>query len=249
MTGEPLLAPRLEEWVQAARKAKVLDVALVTNGQLLTEDMSVKLIQAGLTKLMVSVDAASEETYRLARPGGSYRSLTENLKAFVAVRKALKSPTPLLRLSFVEMSLNQVDRLKFAEEFGELADWLTFQRYLNVSGREDLHRAFSPLEPRPCLEPLTRLALHADGGLFPCCSDFGRLSPLGRFPERSLKSVWLSPAAQALARDQSQFSNCRLCREAQGLAQKAPNLYKPIASFNKIPSPPPGFPGLDPEGR
>jgi hypothetical protein len=147
------------------------------------------------------------------------------------------------------MSLNQADRLKFEEEFSGLADWLSFQKYLNAAGRGDLALAQSPWEPSPCREPLARLAIHADGGLFPCCSDFGRLSPLGRFPGQSLKSAWLSPAALALARDQGPFPGCRACREAQGLAPAAPEAPKPIPALNEIPGPPASFPGLAPEGR
>ena len=200
LTGEPLLVKNIHLWVAEARAAGLLDISLITNGSLLTPEMSLALMEAGLTRLMVSVDAARPETYARVRPGGDWEVLRENLAAFLAVRRAAGSELPLLRLSFVEMAANLAERDQFREIFAPLADYLSFQRYQNILGlpETDLAGLGQGQAAGFCAEPFTRLALQADGGLFPCCSDFGRLAPLGRFPEVSLAEVWNSPEALRL---------------------------------------------------
>jgi hypothetical protein len=162
------------------------------------------------------VDAAGPETYARVRPGGSWENLRENLAGFLAVRRAAGSELPLLRLSFVEMEVNLAERERFRELFSPVADYFSFQRYHNILGLPETALA-PPGETRGegffCADPFTRLALLADGGLFPCCSDFGRLAPLGRFPENSLSEVWNSPAARGLteagAADRPPCCQCR----------------------------------------
>jgi len=219
LTGEPLLLDDIHQWAAEAKAAGFLDISLITNGSLLTPERSQNLLAAGLTRLMVSVDAARPETYALVRPGGHWETLRENLAAFLAVRRAAGSELPLLRLSFVEMKVNLAERELFRETFAPLADYLSFQRYQNILGlpETDFAPAAEPQAAAFCAEPFTRLALQADGGLFPCCSDFGRQAPLGRFPKNSLAEVWNSPAALRLAEaGAADRPPCRQCR--QGLS-------------------------------
>ncbi|MDR0549535.1 MAG: radical SAM protein [Deltaproteobacteria bacterium] len=223
MTGEPLLVKDISHWVKLAKDYGVIDVALITNGQLLTAEMSQKLIQAGLTRLMISVDAASFETYKIVRPGGDWERLLDNIGSFLAIRKALNSPLPLLRLSFVEMTLNVSEREAFATKFGPLADYLVFQKYQNILASPTHNWGLGSVEPGICLEPRARLALHANGGLFPCCGDFGRLEPLGYFPENSLREIWLSTPALNLAHGQNRAA-CLKCQKGASLMEPTPAL-------------------------
>ena len=222
MTGEPLLVEDIHEWVAEAREAGLLDISLITNGALLTSARARALMEAGLTRLMVSVDAARPETYARVRPGGSWETLRENLADFLDVRRAAGSELPLLRLSFVEMEANLAERSQFQELFSPLADYFSFQRYQNILGLSETDLA--PAEPGRkapagfCAEPFTRLALQADGGLFPCCSDFGRLAPLGHFPEISLAEAWNLPEARRLTEaGAAGLAPCRQCRLAARL--------------------------------
>jgi cyclic pyranopterin phosphate synthase len=57
-------------WVAEAREAGILDISLITNGSLLTPARAKALMEAGLTRLMVSVDAAPPKTKARGRPGG-----------------------------------------------------------------------------------------------------------------------------------------------------------------------------------
>ena len=49
-----------------------------------------------------------------------------------------------------------------------------------------------------CPDPWQRISLFVNGDLFPCCSDFGRLEPMGNAYHDTVESAWLSSAAEDL---------------------------------------------------
>jgi radical SAM protein with 4Fe4S-binding SPASM domain len=224
LTGEPLLVADLDLWVNEAVHRGFIDLALITNGQLLDRHSSAKLIKAGLTRLMISVDAATTDTYHLVRPGGDFERLIRNIEAFTTIRKELGSILPILRLSFVVMTANHEEVELFREKFSSMADYLSFQDYLNIIGQEHTDFKVRPTKMLPekrsffCPDPLTRLAIHADGGLFPCCSDFGRLSPIGNINTIRLKDAWNSKKALELASPEGRNNpSCQRCLKAAGI--------------------------------
>jgi hypothetical protein len=140
------------------------------------------------------------------------------------------------------MSRNQDDLPRFRREIAPLADYASIQNYQNIMGLEETSWGLGAAAPGPCLEPRTRLALHAGGGLFPCCSDFGRLAPLGFFPDQSLYEAWNSPAALELAQGESDRPACRLCRRAS--CPETSVRSQPVSSLlNSPPDGPGAYPG------
>ena len=201
ITGEPLLRPDIVDFVRVAKNLNLLDIMLITNGMLLNGDMSAALIDAGLTRLMISVDAARPETYNRIRPGGDLDTLKRNVDQFLNIREQSGSPLPLVRISFVKMSLNWDEQSEFEKYWSDRADYLGFQEYTNILGRR---RTDFFAGPKPsakgfrCADPWQRMALFVNGDLFPCCADFGRLSPLGNANVTKVKDIWLGRGAVRL---------------------------------------------------
>ncbi len=79
--GEPLFHPDIVDMV-ARTKALGATVELVTNGTLLSPEMSRRLIEAGLDMLWVSVDGATPESYADIRLGAALPEVLSNLKNF-----------------------------------------------------------------------------------------------------------------------------------------------------------------------
>src|SRR3989338_4987678 len=80
--NEPLIRRDIDQFIKYAVDAGILDVLITTNGTLLTKDMSRKIIQAGLTKINVSLDATTEETYDKIRVGGDFKTTINNIHEF-----------------------------------------------------------------------------------------------------------------------------------------------------------------------
>lgn len=198
--NEPLLYEPLIDVIAHAREFGVLDQFITSNGMLLTEDMSAKLVESGLTHLMVSLDAATAETYESIRIGAHFETVTRNVETFLAVRKAMGSDTPILRLSFVKMQANIHELDAFTERWSRVADHLAVVGYLKIVNDEERHERLT-LNPGgkkrrdsfKCSQPWTRCAIFANGDVFPCCMDWGRRSPVGNILQRELADIWHSP--------------------------------------------------------
>ena len=85
--GEPLSHPHIVEMVGQA-KALGSTVELITNGTLLTKDLSEQLIEAGLDCLWVSLDGATPESYADVRLGAALPEVLANLTGFRQARWA-----------------------------------------------------------------------------------------------------------------------------------------------------------------
>ena len=114
--GEPLSHPGIVDMV-AGVKALGAPVELITNGTLLTQEMSGRLIEAGLDMLWVSLDGATPESYADVRLGAALPEVLANLANFRRTRWGGYSPLygfdyhlkPQIGVAFVAMKRNIAD--------------------------------------------------------------------------------------------------------------------------------------------
>jgi len=106
--GESLLDSRLEEFISRAKmkmKPKAW-VGIQTNGLLLDEKRAFSLIDAGLDRICVSVDAASPELFRKIRRGGEGWDVESALLSLSAARARCGDKSPRVGVEFVLMRDN-----------------------------------------------------------------------------------------------------------------------------------------------
>jgi MoaA/NifB/PqqE/SkfB family radical SAM enzyme len=114
--GEPLSHPSIVDMV-ARVKALGITVELITNGTLLTREMSNLLIEAGLDMLWVSLDGATPESYADVRLGAALPEVLANLANFRRTRWSDYPPPfgfdlhlkPQIGIVFVAMKRNIAD--------------------------------------------------------------------------------------------------------------------------------------------
>jgi MoaA/NifB/PqqE/SkfB family radical SAM enzyme len=106
--GEPLSHPRIVDMVAEAH-ALGCAVEVITNGTLLTEQMSRALIAAGLDRLWVSLDGARPESYADVRLGATLPAVLDNLRFFSRIRPYKRPRRPELAIAFVAMRRNIAD--------------------------------------------------------------------------------------------------------------------------------------------
>jgi MoaA/NifB/PqqE/SkfB family radical SAM enzyme len=106
--GEPLSHPAVVDMVARA-KAIGSTVELITNGTLLTKEMSEALVASGLDTLWISLDGARNESYSGVRLGANLSQVLENLDHFRRARSIGHSPKPELGIVFVAMQRNIAD--------------------------------------------------------------------------------------------------------------------------------------------
>jgi len=127
--GEPLFHPKILDMVLRV-KSKGAAVQLITNGTLLTRDLSRELIKAEIDGIWVSIDGASPDSYADVRQGAVLKQVLENVAAFrdalhhqivLADCGPLPSQKTFLGIAFVAMKRNISDLpavLNLARRFG-----------------------------------------------------------------------------------------------------------------------------------
>jgi len=106
--GEPLSHPHIAEMIDKAKGVGAW-VELITNGTLLSEDLSHQLVAAGLDVLWVSLDGARPESYADVRLGAALPQVLVNLAGFRAAGQPAYRPTPEIGIAFVAMKRNIAD--------------------------------------------------------------------------------------------------------------------------------------------
>jgi len=105
--GEPLLHPQLESFI---RQAKALMppkswVGFQSNGLLVSEARALSLVEAGLDRICLSMDALSPDTFRTIREGGEVSDLENALIALNSAKVHYAAPLEI-GMEFVLMREN-----------------------------------------------------------------------------------------------------------------------------------------------
>ena len=190
---EPLLSPDLPEIAAFARSRGLVDVMFNTSGLLLTEKTARALLNAGLTRLMISLDAATPATYARLRPGSDFPTVTANIENFLRLRRRLGRRLPLVRLSFCRTAWNEAELEPFLDRWSGRVDFISVQAYgrYPTPGAPDFPRAAWGEPPAGlCAQPFKRLLVRHDGRVCPCCDASGATLALGNIAAESLADLW-----------------------------------------------------------
>ena len=100
--GEPLLQPRLAEWIADATKAGC-ETGFLSNGLLLKEEKLKKILDAGINWICISMDGATAEMYNKIRVGSNFDQVCENVANIARLRTG---NIPKTMINFVLMDIN-----------------------------------------------------------------------------------------------------------------------------------------------
>jgi len=196
--GEPLLRKDLPELLKYAKNKGILDIRMHTNGSLLNESVSKKLLDAGLIFIQIALDANSRETYEKIRVGGDFDKVKQNILNFLRLKKERGLSYPIVKLSFVRMNVNENEIKEFIEFWKDKVNYITIQEYINpynlqknnLKPEESNYRNDLVDENFICTQLFQRLVIRWDGTVIPCCNDFNNKLKLGNVKENTLKEIW-----------------------------------------------------------
>ena len=121
---EGLLHPDIVKVIEKCGTVNALDYWFTTNGTMLTEEVAKAMIDNGVTKLHVSLDAATAETYKKIR-GGKLAIVEQNIHRFLELRNKANSELPMLRVTMVEQEDNKEEIEQFVEKWtGVAKSWI-----------------------------------------------------------------------------------------------------------------------------
>lgn len=219
--SEGLLFKGIEEVIRYAKDAGVMDVILMTNGTLLTPELSEFLVRQEVSRVCISVDAAMPETYEKVRGKPELERVENNIKGLADARKKLGSALPIIRLSFCVVEDNRNEQVMFRDKWRDVVDYIDFQKVNDLSnvGYEDeveLPDMEAASGDRPfCTKPFGYLNVWSNGDISPCCTFYGKSVVFGNVKNDSLQDVY---EGEAMADLRQQFLGkkeinkvCRVC--------------------------------------
>ena len=106
--GESLMHPQLEEFIRKAKKLMPADswVGFQSNGLLLDEARAFSLVEAGLDRICLSLDAICPDTFRKIREGGEVEDLEQAFSALRTAKARSGNSTLQVGVEFVVMRDN-----------------------------------------------------------------------------------------------------------------------------------------------
>lgn len=228
--GEPLINENLPDFIFKIKKNNVAkEVAITSNGSLLSKELSHKLINAGLDRLSISLNGINDEHFKsIVGVNVNFDRMYEQIKYFYSIREKCHLHVKINGDYFCEE-----DKEKFVYLFKDCTDSLNIDHVVNVwPGLEvtendtqrmydyDLENLKMKESGRKAVCPLMfyELLIHSDGSVSPCCVDYNfKNENLGNVLCDNIKSIWegkkiLEIRRQALRGENISYEICRDCQ-------------------------------------
>lgn len=201
--GEPLSHPHAYDMIEDAVRRSGVYVTLTTNGTIMNEKRTTRLLEAGVHMIDISIDAFNPQTYAKIRAGGNLEVTRLNVLRLLKWAEESKSKTRVV-VSYVEQPSNMAETSDF-ESFWKNngADYVVIRRLHSCSGAKvdlaQLRRNAVNIEVRrPCLYPWERICINAKGSLAFCPSDWMHGSHVIDYSLATIFDTWQGEFYQRL---------------------------------------------------
>jgi MoaA/NifB/PqqE/SkfB family radical SAM enzyme len=219
--GEPLVHPKAYEMIEYAVRESGVFVTLTTNGTIMNEKRTRRLLASGVHMIDISIDALKPETYAKIRVNGDLEVTRRNVLNLLSwVRKDM-TPTKVV-VSFVEQAENRGEAAEFERFWSEAgASFVVIRRLHSAAGAAIgianlLRRQTAGQKRYPCLYPWERITLNPRGELAFCPQDWVHGSAVADYRQTTIAETWRGPFYRALreahlANDFSGHAFCGNC--------------------------------------
>lgn len=192
LQNEPLLDNELVRRVRyiKTKSSRKIFVGMTTNGILLTKNIFLNLVDAGIDRIVVSLNAIDEKEYQLIVPHSYFGTIVNNLNDILS----LESARSIIKVSFGITESNYQSLGKFIEHFEKQK--LQYRFFSMNSRLGEIRKKWlvkKKDEKALCHVPLYSLAVLLDGNAIVCCQDWSKKFFLGNVIDMSVSEIWNSP--------------------------------------------------------
>jgi radical SAM protein with 4Fe4S-binding SPASM domain len=236
--GEPFLNPDFTNMVIYATQHKIF-TCTSTNAHYLSPQNCKKVIDSGLSKIIISIDGTTQKSYGKYRIGGSLARVIEGSQNMVEAKKKEKSRTPFIVWQFIIFSHNEneleeieklsleigVDKLELKTaqvydfEYGNLLIPTTdkHSRYFHVNGVMKIKNKLL----NHCWKMWQGCVFTWDGKVVPCCFDKDAKKEMGNLSQNFFRQIWkgekYSHFRSQILQSRKNVEICRNCTEGTGV--------------------------------
>lgn len=208
--GEPLLHPKIAEMVAYAKQEKIADsIDIVTNAALLTHELSDKLIEAGLSRLRISLEGLSNEDYQKhSSVKLDFEKLIDNIQYFYEHSKETK-----IYIKIIDYMVQKEERKeKFKKIFSSIAHDIAIEHLTPTIKEIDYDKLSNGMktnkpqngevlqESQICPQPFYMMQINPDGNVVPCCS-MKYPCILGNAKVEEIQKIWKGEAYNKFRRE------------------------------------------------
>ncbi len=226
LQGEPLLNKDIPMLVAKAKQEKYYTY-VSTNGTLLTKELSLKIVNSGLDRLLISVDGTTQLSYSFYRRGGKLEQVLEGVKNIIEARKNLKKKNPVIIMQFLVNKQNE-EEIKNLPSFAaqhnfDVLEIKSMQVYDNKAAYLPQQKKFNryykkkkSVKNKACFRLWSHLVFTSDGVNIPCCYDkipTYAFAPQVNYDYNNWKSAEFQKFRKAVIRNRSNIDICNNCTE------------------------------------
>ncbi len=235
--GEPLTDKHIFEMIDYC-ESNGIKVELSTNCTLLDKENAKKLLKTKLSRLILSVDAVTEGTYKKIRRQGDFNKVMENINNFLEMKKESRSKTEIV-LQLIVMKENKKEINDFVGKWqGKVSkvlvkpfsSWAGQLSEIGELGEEGYRYQNAVPKTRPaCYYLWKSVVVQWDGKVVPCCRDFNSKIVLGDLKEQTLAEIWKGKKIKAMrkAHLEGRFKNT-LCDNCYDISTISPKKFYPF---------------------
>jgi len=230
--GEPFLNKALPRMIEDCTRRNICTLTSTNGNCLQSLDETLRVVDAGLSALIIAIDGSTQDIYNVYRKGGSVEkvkrciSLIEEAKA----RRGSKLPYTNLRVVVTRNNYEDLPNLeRLAREMGvnmfsykslgcltESGNFKNFEpedeRMRRFEYKGSLRNRRSPLH---CPYPFRQPTVFWDGTVVGCEFDYDLQLPWGKVDRQSFVSIWNSSGAFQMRRGilegSSRLPFCKAC--------------------------------------
>ena len=233
--GEPYINPNFLEMVRYAADKKIYTITS-TNGHFMSEANAKKTVESGLSRIIISVDGTTQDTYESYRKEGNLENVLQGARNLVKWKKELKSATPHIIFQFLVVKPNehQIPEIyKLAEEIGvdevklktaQVYDYKdgnelipTIEKYSRYKKQKDGSFSIKNQLLNHCWKLWHSCVITWDGKVVPCCFDKDATYRLGDLKQNSFKKIWADKSYQSFRKEllngRDKIDICTNCTE------------------------------------
>lgn len=215
--GEPLLVQNIFYMILYARHKGITSVNLNTNAVLLNKKLAHFILAAGVTSVIIGLDALNKETYDKIRVGGDFDKVVANTKSLIACAKATETKVVV---QFIVMDENEKEMEAFK------AYWLKEGAIVKVRPKlgwghgveTNMLNLTAADRTFPCPWLARTVSIHWNGNFAQCDGDYeGTYSP-GNVNRTSIQDMWNGELARRRERHWKgdfDFEPCKNCKDWQ----------------------------------
>jgi len=211
--GEPLVNPLLPQMIELLRFQDITEnVAIITNGVLLTPGVTNKLLDVGVNQIRISLQGMTDKKYEeICGRTVSIDRIIQNVSYLFKQRECF------VYVKIADIALDPGDEDRFYKTFEPITDAMYVEKVRpmfaeNVQDGKTISKYGDEHPPViACPQPFFMMSVLANGDILPCCSYYDPIR-LGNVDNWSLKGIWGSESMRLFR--EMLLSDCRKEQEA-----------------------------------